>query len=1264
MQFEYSPYILPLCAAALVSVIVAGYAWTRRTTPSAQSLAFLALTIAVWSFGYALEIAGANLETKYFWGIFQYIGISFVPYFWLIFAIRYSDPQRALPRWFLACAALIPSVTILLALSTQWHGLVWSEFQLKQHANFSALQISHGAWFWIHSLYSYLLMLAGTLLLARVIWQRQGLYRGQALALLVAVLAPWLGNALYLSGNSPLPYLDVTPFAFTISVTVLAWAVFGFHLIDVTPLARDRVIDSMQDGMIVLDRRGYIADINPAAARIIGVPAALALGKSGEDVFAPWQQLLDRFRDIVETDQVIVIGEGNAARRFQIRVSPLREHEQIVGRVLLLHALDEEKIIPRAVPSPLGADVNDSPAAAPAAQIPLWSALVTFFKVPVKPELQAPPGVEPTWYIARERIFTMIVRLTAAIGTVSLIFTAHNVPTGADWLLPYSAILMVLWVLGLARNFNFDSRALVFLTFLYVLGLVELVNFGFSVECFVFFMCFVLTAIVLTSRRGAIIAFTASFITLGAFAVLVGSGTFVPFVTATESKIPAPPTVQEGLNSLAIFAAGTLAVLIATIILLENLQTAREKERQSLKLLQVERDLLDRRVTERTRALAESNTKYQTLVEQLPVVVYRYATDGANSDNYMSPRIETMLGYPRSAWENDTELWQKALHAQDRENALASIGETRAQGKAIVEYRLLARDRRVVWVRDNAAVVRDEYGQPQFVQGVLEDITAQKRAEEQVRKLSQAVEQSGSSIVITDINGNIEYVNPQFTRATGYTLEEVAGQNPRLLKSGKQDTAFYKEMWQTITTGKTWRGTFCNKRKDDSLYWEAATITPVLDAQGALTHYIAIKEDITHQKEMEDALKQAYQQQSVLNSLLSQSLGAQTLEEMLERALEIILTIPWLAVQPRGGIFLVEDQPDVLVLKTKRNLDDSLITLCAGVPFGHCLCGRAAANAKIEFADCVDERHEIQFDGMKPHGHYSVPILFHEQVLGVLVLYLDSGRVRDAHETAFLEAIASVLASMIRDKQAEQTLARARDQALEASTFKSQLLSRVSHEMVTPLSGVIGYAELLQLDEFGALNESQREAAALIANSARYLNFMIHDLLDEAQIKAHTIVLRNQPFAPAALLDQVRAVTGVLAHTKGLSLQTEIAPDLPLSLSGDEQRLQQILVNLIGNAIKFTKRGVVHVRLARAPAGQWTMQVTDTGAGIPPEAQLYIFEPFRQVDNSITRVSRGSGLGLSITKQLVELMGGHITLESQENIGSVFTVILPLQTIP
>jgi PAS domain S-box-containing protein len=247
---------------------------------------------------------------------------------------------------------------------------------------------------------------------------------------------------------------------------------------------------------------------------------------------------------------------------------------------------------------------------------------------------------------------------------------------------------------------------------------------------------------------------------------------------------------------------------------------------------------------------------------------------------------------------------------------------------------------------------------------------------------------------------------------------------------------------------------------------------------------------------------------------------------------------------------------------------------------------------------------------------------------------------------------------LVRDITA---LVNARDQALDASRLKSELLARVSHELRTPLSAILGYAELLTDGSFGPLAEPQRQALLEMMGSSQELTIMVNELLDAAQLEAHALRLRIRPFDPGEMLQRVENTLAVLAYNKGLQLTTSVSPDLPDTLLGDEPRLRQILINLLGNAIKFTDSGSVQVRLARIDDQWWAMEVRDTGSGIPADARQYIFEPFRQVDGSITREYRGTGLGLSIVKSLVELMGGAIRLESEVGRGSTFTLTLPMQ---
>jgi PAS domain S-box-containing protein len=230
----------------------------------------------------------------------------------------------------------------------------------------------------------------------------------------------------------------------------------------------------------------------------------------------------------------------------------------------------------------------------------------------------------------------------------------------------------------------------------------------------------------------------------------------------------------------------------------------------------------------------------------------------------------------------------------------------------------------------------------------------------------------------------------------------------------------------------------------------------------------------------------------------------------------------------------------------------------------------------------------------------------------------------------------------------------------EIDRMKSTFVSIASHELRTPLNAIMGYTEMLNEGVYGPLTEQQRGAMGrLLANSSHMLS-LVNNLLDRARIEAGTIKLNIGEFTPTKLIDGVKGVMDMMAHNKGLELTTRIADGVPGTLSGDWQRLHQIMINFANNAVKFTQEGSVNVNIYMHDADHWAMAVADTGIGIPEEAQQYIFEPFRQVDDSATREYGGAGLGLSIVKQLVTMMGGWIELESEEGKGSTFTVILPL----
>ena len=231
---------------------------------------------------------------------------------------------------------------------------------------------------------------------------------------------------------------------------------------------------------------------------------------------------------------------------------------------------------------------------------------------------------------------------------------------------------------------------------------------------------------------------------------------------------------------------------------------------------------------------------------------------------------------------------------------------------------------------------------------------------------------------------------------------------------------------------------------------------------------------------------------------------------------------------------------------------------------------------------------------------------------------------------------------------------------VELEKMKNTFIGIVSHELRTPLNAILGYAEILKEGVYGSVTEKQKNISErIMANSSRLLH-IVSDLLDEVQIEAGKLKIQMAPCNPAELLDNLHSVMDKITADKKIDFFTELDPSMPPVIMGDPQRLQQVMVNLSNNAVKFTEKGNIRVKLSKHDEQSWKIQTMDTGEGIPEEAKNYIFESFRQVQGSATRQHGGVGLGLSIVKQLVELMKGKITVESEVDKGSIFTVILPL----
>ncbi|MEI6493938.1 MAG: PAS domain S-box protein, partial [Verrucomicrobiota bacterium] len=500
---------------------------------------------------------------------------------------------------------------------------------------------------------------------------------------------------------------------------------------------------------------------------------------------------------------------------------------------------------------------------------------------------------------------------------------------------------------------------------------------------------------------------------------------------------------------------------------------------------------------------------------------------------------------------------------------------------------------------------------------------ARARAEEELQNLRTAVEQSANTVVITDTNGRIEYVNPAFETSTGYSTAEALGNNPRVLKSGEQDPAFYRDLWKTITSGETWRGEFHNRRKDGSLYWESATISPVHNGTGEIVHFIAVKEDITARKDAEAAL--------VMSEARFRTIIEKSPVPMAGNDKELNITFLNPAFVRLFG-YSHEEIPTVSHWWPK-------------------------AYPSPDYRQQVTDGWQAELERARRTGTTFSPMEVTVRCKNgadktVLISATPlSGSPDDDHVVVVID---------ITDRKIlESNLLDALNLAEAGNRAKSEFLAIMSHELRTPLNGVLGFAELLADTP---LNNEQSEFARTISSSGNHLLHIVNDILDFSSIEKGSMKFEAVPVAVAEIVESSCIPLRKTAIDKGLKFRCELDPLLPNEIIGDSHRICQILINLIANAVKFTAAGSVVLRVSPASTDGCAcldFSVRDTGIGMSLETISQLFRPFTQADSKMNRRFEGTGLGLAISQRLAEAMGGKITVVSTPGEGSTFTFRLP-----
>jgi PAS domain S-box-containing protein len=630
--------------------------------------------------------------------------------------------------------------------------------------------------------------------------------------------------------------------------------------------------------------------------------------------------------------------------------------------------------------------------------------------------------------------------------------------------------------------------------------------------------------------------------------------------------------------------------------------------------------------------LEAENRQLRGILASLPGAAYRLIcrSDVGSTLPFIGDAIQQILGIPAAELQDNPDLMFDGFAAEDRSRIAAVMrGPTARLMPIDVELLVAPRGGGERWIR---FVARPTVLAEHEVawDGMIVDVDDDVRRRLSHALLTTIVEHAGDSIEITDANLRLQYVNPAFERNTGFSRAEAIGQSPgAFLRSDKLDRAYYESIERTIRGGRVWRGELVARRRDNEARYQEATISPVLDTGGAIQHFVAIKRDVTARRIAETSLETA------------RTLLADTIDSISE------------------GLALF-DADDCLVLHNGRFLDAHEFLprdrSLAGLTFEEFLRRGLASGTFADPAAAFDPEGWVGARLRRHRNPTDQPI---EQPMA------DGRWSRVTERRTNGGGIVGVWTDITEAKRREAAVIEAKEGAELASRAKSTFLANMSHELRTPLNAVIGFAELIGLQVNGPVgHERYLEYARDIRVSGEHLLTLINDILDLSRIEAGAVELNEDDIACAELIDSCARLIAGQAARAGLTLEVAPGADLP-AIRGDRRRLRQVLLNLLSNAVKFTPRGG-RLRLwgERRADGGIALCVSDTGIGMSAEGIVQALTPFKQLDSSLARRYEGAGLGLPLAKNLAELHGGRLELDSDVERGTTAGCWLPPARVP
>ena len=312
--------------------------------PGAISLALLLLSAGVWALAYTIELSVTSLQSQIFWSKVEYLGIVNIPVLYLVFSLEYAHQEPYLNRKSTYLLWVIPVITLILTWTNELHLLIWNSLSQVNFTGNLVFAVEHGLFFWIYAAYSYILLLAGAIILIQRAVTARGAHRSQAAVMVLGTAVTWIGNIIYLFGLSPIPEIDTSSLSITLSGLIFAWGLFRLGLLDLVPIAGEKVLESLDDGALVLDHNNRIVYLNKAFEYYTNIWAEDAIGKKAEEALQELPGLYTVYADSENVNTDIALDRGDGRKLFiNLRITLIQEDGKAAGRVFILHDITERK---------------------------------------------------------------------------------------------------------------------------------------------------------------------------------------------------------------------------------------------------------------------------------------------------------------------------------------------------------------------------------------------------------------------------------------------------------------------------------------------------------------------------------------------------------------------------------------------------------------------------------------------------------------------------------------------------------------------------------------------------------------------------------------------------------------------------------------------------------------------------------------------------------------------------------------------------------